>query len=74
MDVENPSCVVGECLYLAKSDLIFKYGMENKISYWPIQSYNGLYLFIEAEWFRQRCLVRISSTNGISMPRTNIVL
>ena len=53
MDVENPSCVVGECLYLAKADLIFKYGMENKISYWPIQSYNGHYLFIEAEWFSE---------------------
>ena len=54
--------------------ILSKYGMEYK---YHISQYNpktGIFYSEAAEWFREQCLVRIGSTNEISIPRTNIVL
>ena len=54
--------------------ILSKYGMEYKYHIGQYNPKTVIFYSEAAEWFRERYLVRIGSTNEISIPRTNIVL
>ena len=48
-------------------------GMEYRISYLTMCSYNDHYIVLGSRMAREGCLVRTCSTDGTSMPRTNYI-